>query len=52
MRAHLQKKKDLDAKKKDEVSAALGGFVKGVAQVKGTTPAAVKKTGLDNNFKQ
>lgn len=52
MRAHLQKKKDLAVKKKDEVSAAVGGFVKGVAQVKGTDPATVKKTGLDNQFKQ
>lgn len=31
MRAHLQKKVDLKAKTKDEVSAALGGFVKGIA---------------------
>lgn len=52
MRSHLQKKKDAAAKKKDEVSAAVGGFVKGVQQITGADPAFFKKTGLDNQFKQ
>lgn len=47
MRAHLKKKADQAKAKKDEVSAAVGGFVKGVNQVT-KDPAFVKKTGLDN----
>lgn len=32
MRAHLKKKAEKEKAKKDEVSAAVGGFVKGVNQ--------------------
>jgi len=52
MRSHLKAKADKEKAEKDKVSAAVGGFVKGVNQVVSNDPAFVKKTGLDNQFKQ
>jgi hypothetical protein len=46
MRAHLKAKADKEKAKKDEVSAAVGGFVKGVNQAHQISD--VKKTGLNN----